>query len=214
MNNIKLCNLLAVGMIVILFGGCAGLSQQYKASSEGMAINYVVNKEQFVDPKVNIIVVSTDERIDKEVIGEGAKPSVGKRFIGYLAFGVFFAAFPDQPTLQDQEDPIRIFKTAMTERLSRNGVLIANNKDSDSIIIDLFVRTFKLDFHFGNWLGEVAYVAKVRRNEGIICENTIYKKSKVFNLYGYGSGEKAINEAFNEAINEMDINSCFSKLSK
>lgn len=207
--------MLLVVIITSLFFGCAGFSQQYKATTEGTTINYVVNKEDLVNPNTKVFVMSTDERIDKEVIGESAKPTVGKRLLGYLVFGVFNAAFPDQPpTLRNQEDPIRIFKTAMTERFSRNGVVIVNNKEDDSIIMDLLVRAFKLDFDSGNWVGEVAYVAKVIRREEIISEVTVHKKAKTFNLYGFGSGEKALNEAFNKAINDLDINSCFSKLPK
>lgn len=216
MNNVKLCSVLAVGVIAILFGGCAGLSQQYKASSKGMAINYVVNKEQFVDPKVKVSVVSSDERLDKEVIGDGAKPTVGNRIIGYIAFGVLYAATDvtgvNQPTLKDQEDPVQIFRTATAERLSKNGITVTNDKEN-AVIIDILVRQFKLDFSFGKWSGEVGYLARVKKNGEVICESSIYEKASAFNLYGFGSGEKAISEAFNKAINEMDINSCFSKLS-
>lgn len=216
MNNFRwrFCSITAIFVTVTLTFGCAGLSQQYKATTEGMTINYTVNKEQFFVPKENIFIISNDERVDKEVIGEGAKPTVGRRFMGYLAFGVFYAAIPDQPSFREQEDPIGIFKSAMTERLSKNGVDVTNNKENDSIIIELFIRRFKLDFNFGKWLGEVEYIAKAKRNEESICESNVYEKSNTFNLYGYGSGEKAINEAFNKAINKLDINNCFSKLKK
>jgi hypothetical protein len=200
-------------LLCALIQGCTGLSQQIKATREGIAINYTVNKERFVDPKVRVLIVSTDERVDKEVIGDGAKPTVGTRFMGYIAFGVLYAAMPDQPTLKDQEDPARIFKTAMAERLSKNGVAITNDKEK-AVIIDLLVRQFKIDFNFGKWSGEVGYVARVKKNGEIICESNIYEKANAFNLYGFGSGEKAINEAFNNAINKLDINSCFLKLQK
>ena len=62
-------------------------------------MNYTVNKEQFVDPKAKVFISSSDERLDKEVIGHGAKPSVGTRVLGYVSFGVIYAAMPDQPTL-------------------------------------------------------------------------------------------------------------------
>lgn len=201
----------AVIVFVALLSGCAGLSHQYRASTEGISVNYTVKKEQFTDPKAKVFVSSNDERLDKEVIGDGAKPSVGTRVLGYVAFGVIYAAIPDQPTLKDQQDPIRIFKTAMTERLSKNGIIVTSDNENGALVLDLVVRQFKLDFNFGKWTGEVGYVARMKKGGEIICENNIYEKVTAFNLYGFGSGEKAISEAFNKAIDRLDVNSCFSK---
>lgn len=199
---------------VTLLSSCAGLSQQYKASTEGISVSYTVHKEQFINPKAKVFISSSDERLDKEVIGDGAKSSVGTRVLGYVAFGVIYAAMPDQPTFKDQQDPVRIFKTAMSERLSKNGIILTNDKENDAITIDLLVRQFKIDFNFGKWTGEVGYVARINKNGEIVCENNIYEKATAFNLYGFGSGEKAISEAFNKAIDRFDVNSCFSKLHK
>ena len=199
---------------VTLLSSCAGLSQQYKASTEGISVSYTVHKEQFINPKAKVFISSSDERLDKEVIGDGAKSSVGTRVLGYVAFGVIYAAMPDQPTFKDQQDPVRIFKTAMSERLSKNGIILTNDKENDAITIDLLVRQFKIDFNFGKWTGEVGYVARITKNGEIVCENNIYEKATAFNLYGFGSGEKAISEAFNKAIDRFDVNSCFSKLHK
>jgi hypothetical protein len=210
-----LYNVVVIIAFATLLPGCAGLSQQYKASTQGIAINYTVNSELIVDPKAKVFVASSDERLDKEVFG---KLTVGNRVFGYVAFGVLYAVadvtgLNQIPATFKEEDPIQIFKTAIAERLSKNGITITNDKEN-AVIIDLLVRQFKLDFSFGNWSGEVGYVARVKRNGEVICENSIYEKASAFNLYGFGSGEKAISEAFNKAINRLDINSCFSKLQK
>lgn len=205
---------LLVIAFVTLLSGCAGLSRQYRTSTEGMLVSYTVNKEQFINPKAKVFISSSDERLDKEIFGDGAKPSAGTRALGFVFFGVYYAPalLFDQPTLKDQQDPIRIFKTATSERLSKNGITVTNDKDNDVLVVDLLVRQFKLDFSFGKWIGEVGYVARVKKNGEIVCQNEIYEKATAFNFYGFGSGEKAINEAFGKAIDRLDINSCFSKL--
>ena len=98
--------------------------------------------------------------------------------------------------------------------LENFGIILTNDKENDAITIDLLVRQFKLDFNFGKWTGEVGYIARINKNGEIVCENNIYEKATAFNLYGFGSGEKAISEAFNKAIDRFDVNSCFSKLHK
>jgi len=207
-------SILLVIAFVTLLSGCAGLSQQYRASNEGISINYTVKKEQLISPKEKVVISSSEERLDKEIIGDGAKGTVGTRVLGYVTFGVIYAVMPDQPTLKDQQDPIRIFKTAMAERLSKNGITVINDKDNETLAVDLLVRQFKLDFNFGKWTGEVGYVARIKKNGAVVCQDDIYEKATAFNLYGFGSGEKAINEAFGKAIDKLDINSCFSKLQK
>jgi len=200
--------------IVIIFGiallaGCSGLSRQYRASTEGMSLKYIVKKEHLLNTPRPLNVLASDERIDKELIGDGAKSTVGNKFIGYLAFGVFYAAAPDQPTFQDKQDPIKVFKSAMEERLKNNGINISNDVKSP-IILELSVRRFKLDFNFGKWIAEAGYVARAKNNGVIICEKEIFEKTTKFNVYGYGSGEEAFNEAFNKAINALDVNACFN----
>ena len=202
-------------MLVILscvfLSGCAGLSNQYRASTEGISINYTVKKEQLINPKGKVTISSSDERLDKEIVGDGAKSTGGKKVLGYVLFGVLYAAVPDQPTFQDKQDPAQVTKTAMTERLSKNGITVINDEDSETLVVDLAVRQFKLDFNFGKWTGEVGYIAKVNKNGKVVCQEDIYEKATAFNLYGFGSGEKALNEAFGKAIDSLDINNCFSK---
>ncbi len=210
--TLKLCGMFIVGLIPVLLVGCSGFSRQYRASTEGMAINYVVNNESIAKPNAKVLIVVTDERTDKEVIGEGAKPTVGNKFMGYLVLGVLYAAFPDQPMLRDKQDPVKIFQTAMTERLAKNGVVIGDKNEGKVLVIDILVKKFKLDFNFGNWIGEAGYVARASQDNVIICESTVDERAKAFNLWGYASGEKAINDVFNKAINGLDINSCFLKL--
>jgi hypothetical protein len=197
-------------ILCLVMSGCSGLSRQYRATTEGMAVNYIIQNESMVRPKESINIVLVDERIDKDLIGDGAKSSVGNRFLGYLAFGVFYAAVPDQPTFLGKEDPVKVFKTAMAERLSKNGVGISNDKDENQLMLELLVRRFKLDFNFGKWIAEAGYVAKLKGRSGVLCEKEVFEKISKFNMYGYGSGEEAINEVFNKAINNFDANSCFA----
>jgi hypothetical protein len=59
-------NILLVIAFAILSSGCAGLSQQYSASTEGISVNYTVKKEQLISPNEKVVISSSDERLDKE----------------------------------------------------------------------------------------------------------------------------------------------------
>ena len=167
------CNLSVLIVFAVLLSGCAGLSQQYKASTEGISIDYTVKKEQFISLKEKVFISSSDERLDKEVFGDGAKPTIGTRVLGYVGFGIVYAAMPDQPILKNQQDPISIFKTATAERLSRNGIIGTDDKDTDALAVELLVRQFKLDFNFGKWTGEVGYIARDQKDRERDCPDDI-----------------------------------------
>jgi hypothetical protein len=101
----------------------------------------------------------------------------------------------------------------MEERLKNNGIILSSGSKS-SVVLELSVRRFKLDFNFGKWIAEAGYVARSKNNGVVLCEKEIFEKTTKFNVYGYGSGEEAINDAFNKAINAFDVNACFSEFKK
>jgi len=176
-----------------------------------LSINYTVNKEHFIDPKTEVFIATIDERPNKEVLGNGAKTSFGKDAIGYIMMPVIYAAIPHEPNIKEKDNLTQIFNSAMAERLSKNGIMVTSEKESTALAIDLLIKHFILDINV-TWVGEVGYVAKIKKNGKIICETDIYEKATVFNWAGFDSGGKALNEAFNKAINKLDVNSCFSKL--
>lgn len=141
---------------MILLSGCS-VHSWYKATYDGISINYKVNKEDFINLNEKVIVISRDERLDKDFFGPGVKPTFFTHLGGYLTFGVFYAFIPSEPTLNKRQDPIIFFKTALTERLSKNGVSVIENKSNEALIFNILVSKLKLDFDSGTWVGEVGY---------------------------------------------------------
>ena len=199
-------------LISIFLCGCSGLTRQYHATSEGMSLDYVVQKEQEIVLKQPINVTLHDDRSNKDFIGDGAKSTVGDKFLGYFAFGVLYATAPDSPTLKNKEDPATVFKTAIIKRLNNVGVSTLDDV-STKIVLDITVKRFELDFSFGIWISEAAYTASFKKDGQVFCRKEIAEKSKHFNLYGYGSGEETANDAFNKSINALDLKECLSRVS-
>lgn len=210
--------------------GCAGLSRQWKSTMDGMQIEYKVQKEQIkIDKPVNIVIF--DERENKDaigggakytmenplrgydVIGKGAKSIMGNIEIGYFAFEVLLAFAPNepyQPFFQSKSKMDEMFLRAFSERLSRNGVELINTPKQKEYSVEVYLKNFLLDFHYGIWTGEVGYEAIIKEGDKVICDQVIFEKAKKFNFYGFGSGEEAVSAAFNLAINRLDLNGCFS----
>jgi hypothetical protein len=197
----------AIFVLGALLSGCATI--------EGISVNYAVQKEQFVDPKAKVFISLADGRVDKNIIGDGAKETVATRTARYVVFTVLYPEMPHQSPLKDQEEPIQVFKTALTERLSKNGISVVNVEDKEGLVLDLIVKQFRIDFDVVDWIGEVGYTARVKKKGETICQDDVYEAAKSsIRLYGFHSGEKALSEAFGKAIDKLDINGCFSKLQK
>ena len=201
-----------IGLVLVTStsASCTGLSQQFHATYGGINIEYRVQKGRlkFPDAKVHVTVV--DDRVDKEILGQGARSSFGSRVLGYLGFGLVYATVPGEPDFRGRMDMVEMFQKAFEERLRVNGVAIVPERGKADLELEVSVRHFRLDFHFSKWLGEVGLVARLRDKSAILCEETIHETARKFNVWGYGSGEGAISEAFNKAINEVSFVRCFN----
>ncbi len=197
--------------VALAFGGCAGLSQQIRASTSGIAIKYKVPQESLPIPNTPIGISVLDERLDNEVIGPGARNSFGKKALGYLSFGLTFMPFSGDPSFQET-DLVGIFKRAFEGRLRLNGVRVAENPAQADVVLEIHVRNVRLDFNFGQWWGEVGYVLQMKKGKELVGEDRINKKVSKFNMWGYGSGEAAISEAFSTAVNEANLSGLLSRL--
>jgi len=111
----------------------------------------------------------------------------------------------------DSEFPVRVFNDAIKKRMSTNGIRVAERQSANEVVVDLDVTDFKIDFRFGKWVAKVGYSARIDEGSRLLCEKRVHREATAFNVYGYGSGQKALNEAFSNAIDALDLNACFSK---
>ncbi len=203
--------MLGVLGITSAFTGCAGFSQQLQATTTGIKIEYKVPQETLPVPHAPVRVVIKDDRLDSEVLGVGARSTVGSRVLGLFAFGVVSLVVPSEPSFQ-QTDLVGMFQKAFEERLKSNGVEITRDSAANKITLEVVLRDFRLDFNFGKWIGEAGYVITMKEDSKVICEDRISEKVVRFNVWGYGSGEAALSEAFAKAVNRANLNGCLSRL--
>lgn len=183
----KGCLFLTLAIFATTLSACTGLSKQAKATSDGISIEYNGGAKNSELAMRHILLKITDDRSNKDIVGRG--------------FGA--------PYINDQESIDDVFSNAVIQLLSNRGAQVSKvtNTEKESgnsdFQLSIKIKTFSLDFNFGKWIGVVRYDYAVTKDGKIICEQSIKEKSIVFNLYGYGSAEEAINEVFNKAINGL-----------
>lgn len=196
---------------VSILTACAGLSKQSKATTDGISIEYKVAQKTSELAQLILTVKVDDARANKEILGRGAQNNLGRDIAGYLVFGVIYAFAPSEPYINDKESLDDVVYDGVFHRFSNMGAQVSKatiaekGAEDSSLHLDIKIKVFNLDFNWGKWLGIMKFDYAFAKNGKFICERSISEKSTVFNMYGFGSGEEAINEVFNKAINGIQV---------
>ena len=192
--------------------GCSGLAQQAKATSQGLKVTYEVRKEEFVGLRGPMQIRVVDTRKDKEIVGSGAKPTVGHHVLGYIAFGVTYGAAHavtgGGPHVTEESELPETIRRAFVERFSTNGVLVTQAGDAAPALLEIELTKFFLDFSFGTWTAEAGYRATLIENGAEVCRQAVEEKRTRFNVWGYASGEATLSDVFNAAVNAFTPTAC------
>jgi len=195
--------------------GCSGLAQQMKATSQGLKVSYEVRKEEFGGFRGPLQIQVVDTRSDKEIVGPGAKPTIGQHVLGYLLLSVAYApahALTGQgPHVTEESELPETIRRAFAERFSTNGLRVAHAGDAAPVLLEIELTKFFLDFSFGTWTAEAGYLAKLIENGAEVCRQSLEEKRTRFNVWGYASGEAALSDVFNAAVNAFTPTACTRK---
>jgi uncharacterized lipoprotein YajG len=202
--NSRICiTIIQLLVTAFLLSGCAS---NY-SSEGGFTLNCHPPHDVEPIPSLhhNVRVVSLDGRADYEKdMAQAAKPTKGQEALGILAFGAIYPLFPDVEQSQTFEF-VDAFRKALSERLTREGFNIMNSETDDVDTLEMTVSKIMLSFQSGNWHGAINYCANAYRNGTVIYSQQISEYSKKYNLWGTGSGQDAIDEAFTQAIMRFDV---------
>ncbi len=208
---------LCVAALPTILLGCAGLAEQRQATREGIAITYRAPKER-LDGMGRVRIQATDERADKDIIGAGARPTLGRSVMAEVVFGpatvpavsaILGGDVLDAPRVRDADGVARMVAAALAERLRAGGAVVVEDEAAAPAEIRLSLQTFTLDFGWGHWRSRVAYAATVMAHGKPPCRQTIDERVTRWNLYGFGTAQEVLNDAFRAAINDFDIPRCF-----
>ena len=207
----QIVGVLGVLALAWLLAGCTGFSQQFRATTSGIKIEYKVPRETLPVSNSPVRVLIKDERLDSEFLGNGARATFGSRVLGFFSFGLVSFAIPGEPSFQ-QTDLVGMFQRAFEERLNTNGIPLTKDSGKDGVVLEILVRNFRLDFNFGKWIGEAGYVMSMKQNSILLCEDRVSEEVAKFNTFGYGTGEAALSEVFGKAVNRANLSECLSRI--
>lgn len=198
-------------IMLIALCSCSSFSNQVRATREGIKIDYEPKEDIFLDSKDTYSAVIYDERFNKAIARDGALgiglPHVTNLLIGGAMYPLMLALAPDLK-MQDNDYQVgSIYKIAVLSRLSKNHIKVSTDNNYD-VLVELFLRELSLDFNGPYWNGESSFVVKIRKGDKYLCEGNIQEKAKLFNMWGLGTAQRALNDAFAKSIDAIDFNNC------
>ncbi|MEW6613992.1 MAG: hypothetical protein AB1401_00750 [Thermodesulfobacteriota bacterium] len=178
-------------VIILNLLGCSTLNSRivvsYKKAIETQKLDHV--KLAF-----NI----QDLREDKEIFGSDFKKTYDASRFDVIT------VLQGKPEVDVDKNLSRLFYNAFEDRLQ--GFDIVGKDQNPSLLFNISILIFKLDFKKGHWIGDVIYDVKIFKEKEMLIDKRIRGYSTKLNVWGYRSGEASISEAFSNAINSLELN--------
>jgi hypothetical protein len=149
-----------------------------------------------------------DLRSNTEIFGAPAKEEF-KYFTGLFSLSV--VDVDKQSTVIGAYELVALFRQTLKTRLENMGVQVADSGHQDLPLMEVAVKSFKIDLVGRTWKADVSYEASLTRDNRLIAREAVSGSAERVKLMGSGAAERIIGELFSELINRLDIQRLFAQ---
>jgi hypothetical protein len=149
-----------------------------------------------------------DERVSKDILGEGAKKDF-KKFSGNISFSLvreqgagFRIGVYDVPSF---------FGEVFKRRLENVGLEVLPEKKEGEIELVIVLKDFLLDLISREWVATVGYEAKLVRDEEVLSTHLITGKAERIKWVGRGQADTVMGDIFSDMVNKLDVSRLFQQ---
>lgn len=179
------------------------------AKSPYINIDYRLPGEQ--QPMITekpVSIEAVDVRDDKVILNEKAQ----KKFDNFSGqFSLNLRESDSQKTPLGNYTLPQLFETAITHRLNKLGVPIADQPSPEALTMQIEINQFQIGLVEGDWLADISYKASLIEHERQIASETVTGSAQRLKGVGRGGAEKVIGEIFTDVVNRLDIEKLFKK---
>jgi hypothetical protein len=134
-----------------------------------------------------------------------------------------FTEFSEQFTLnekktEDQLTPLgnytvpELFETAFEYRLKKLGVQVSAQPMPETLQLQIQIDKFQIHLVEGDWLADIGYRASLVDGEKRIAGESVTGSAQRLKGIGKGGAEKVIGEIFTDAVNRLNLERLFAKV--
>ena len=183
---------------IILF---VAIAVSFCAPKNFLVVNYQppAQPEILSEPSVSLVI--KDSREDPAFATRTAK-KVLKDFQGNFVLyknNELMGAFSLQSLIRE------IFK----HRLENAGLHVAAEEESRDLVLEIVLKTFKLDFVERKWIVDMTYQANLLKQDRFVAGETITGSAERLRVAGNKDAETLIGELITDVVNRLNLPALF-----
>jgi hypothetical protein len=189
---------------IILF---VAMATSFCASKNFFVINYQLPQEPEIPVEAPVSIVVKDLREDPAILSKSAKMAL-KAFSGN-----FFILYVVQ---ENKDVPLKgafglnsMIKQIFKHRLENAGIEVASEEESREDVVEIILKTFKLDLVERKWVINMTYQANLVRQNRFVAGETITGSAERLRVVGSKDAELIVGELITDVVNRLNLRELF-----
>ena len=176
------------------------------ASKNFLLVNYQLPSETVTVKEPEISLIFKDERVDQTLVTKNAKIALDD-FSGN--FALIVVSKNKNERLVGAFSLCSMIKTIFKQRLENAGVGVAPEDQSQSTVMEIILKEFKLDLVKRKWVFQMSYQANLLKDNRFVSGQTITGNAERLRVVGSKDAEKVIGELISDVVNRLNLNELF-----
>jgi hypothetical protein len=188
---------------IILF---VAMAISFCASKHFLVVNYQLPKEPETLREASVALVFKDSREDPAILSKSAKMAL-KNFSGY--FTLIVSQENKKDHLAGAFGLHSMIKQIFKHRLENAGIQVASGEESRETVVEIILKTFKLDLVERKWVIKMTYQANLVRQNRFITGETITGSAERLRVVGSKDAELIVGELITDVVNRLNLSELF-----
>ena len=181
-------------ILLILF---VALATSFCASKNFLSINYQLPEEPEILREDSVSLVFKDSREDPAIVTKSAKMAL-KDFSGN--FTLIVSQENKNDRLVGAFGLHSMIKQIFKHRLENAGIRVASEGESRETVVEIILKSFKLDFVERRWVINMSYQANLVRQNRFIAGETITGSAERLRVVGNKDAEMIMGELITDMV--------------
>ena len=197
-------------ILLILF---VAMAASFCASKDFLIVNYQLPEKTEIPEEAAVSLVVKDSREGPAIVTKSAKMAL-KGSTGN--FFILYVVRENKDKQENKDVPLKgafglhsLIKQIFIHRLENAGIRVASEEESRETVVEIILKTFKLDFVERKWVINISYQANLVRQNRFVAGETVTGSAERLRIGGAKSAEKIIGELITDVVNRLDLNELF-----
>ena len=190
-------------ILLILF---VAMATSFCASKNFLVINYQLPGEPQSLKEDSVSLVFKDSREDPAMVTKSAKMAL-KDFSGN--FTLIVSQENKNDRLVGAFGLHSMMKQIFKHRLENAGIQVASEEESRETVMEIILKTFKLDFVERKWIINMSYQANLVRQNRFIAGETITGSAERLRVLSTKDAEMMVSELITDVVNRLNLDELF-----